>query len=344
MRYPRPAPFALLTLTVFAGSLAAQPVSLLGTEEAPLPRYHVEIIVFAHSDGNPNEEWFEHTRNKARRSAQQAFARPTPRVVGANSNGIGTDPFDDRPTIVLDSLSLDELIWAPPTDEHVLLPGLAPDPALQPGAAPEPALQPGAALGPASQLPNELTDQQAGDASLATQTQAPNDLDTEVRYRTADGAGLRSFRFRLLKPEELQLNAAYGTVSRLAAYQPLLHGGWEQEGLPEDQAHPFDVSYLGAYNPRGSIQLHLSRFLHLTLNLEFQPAGTASAGSFVTSPFGLNEVVVPTRYSLVDQRRLRSGELHYIDHPLFGVLVLVTPAPETPQGEDSDAAGQTPAA
>jgi hypothetical protein len=332
MKYRCPTRFALLTLAAFAGSLAAQPASLLGTEEAPLPRYHVEIIVFAHSDGNPNEEWFEHTRNKARRDAQPAFARPTPRVVGADSNGIATESFDDRPTIVLDSLSLDELTWAPPTDEHVLLPGLGPDPALQPSQA----------LDPAPQLPDEFSDQ--GAASATAQLQAEDDLDTEVRYRTADGTGLRSFRFRLLEPEELQLNDAYGTVSRLSAYEPLLHGGWVQEGLPEDQAHPFDLSYLGAYNPRGTVQLYLSRFLHVTLNLEFQPPGAASAGSFVASPFGLNEVVVQARYSLLDQRRLRSGELHYIDHPLFGVLVLVTPAPDAPQGEDSDAAGQTPAA
>jgi hypothetical protein len=28
---------------------------------------------------------------------------------------------------------------------------------------------------------------------------------------------------------------------------------------------------------------------------------------------------------LQEQRRLRSGELHYFDHPRFGLIVLVTP-------------------
>ena len=57
-------------------------------------------------------------------------------------------------------------------------------------------------------------------------------------------------------------------------------------------------------------------------------------------------------FRLIDSRRMRSGELHYVDHPAFGVLALATPyvppepeqpaaGPETP-GEE--AAIETPAA
>jgi hypothetical protein len=53
-------------------------------------------------------------------------------------------------------------------------------------------------------------------------------------------------------------------------------------------------------------------------------------------------------YVLREQRRMRSGELHYEDHPRLGVLVLVTPvaapasAPEPEQ--PAPAAPSTPPA
>ena len=30
-------------------------------------------------------------------------------------------------------------------------------------------------------------------------------------------------------------------------------------------------------------------------------------------------------YRFINHRRMRSNELHYIDHPMFGVLVIATP-------------------
>ena len=53
---------------------------------------------------------------------------------------------------------------------------------------------------------------------------------------------------------------------------------------------------------------------------------------------------MPTLFRLTQTRRMRSGELHYLDHPLFGLLVQVRPyelpvEPAQPQGE---AASPTP--
>jgi hypothetical protein len=78
----------------------------------------------------------------------------------------------------------------------------------------------------------------------------------------------------------------------------------------------------------------LSRFLHVTLDLTYrgQEAGAAASTE-------LAEVAFAPRYRLSTTRNVRSGELHYFDHPAFGVLVRVTPraAPEA-------RAGQSPAA
>jgi hypothetical protein len=104
----------------------------------------------------------------------------------------------------------------------------------------------------------------------------------------------------------------------------LLHTGWVQAGLPEDQAPVFDLATLGSLNPRGTVRLYLSRFLHVNLDLTYQ--GTAVAAN-AAQPTGLDEFAFAPRYKLETERNVRSGELHYFDHPAFGVLVKVTPVP-----------------
>ncbi len=130
--------------------------------------------------------------------------------------------------------------------------------------------------------------------------------------------------FRLLLPAELQLNAEYQRLSRLPAYTPLLHTGWVQAGLPESQAPTFNLATLGSLNPLGTVRLYLSRFLHVELDLTYQGAAAAASAA---QPAELGEFTLAPRYKLATERNVRSGELHYFDHPAFGVLVKVTPLP-----------------
>src|SRR5690606_7891055 len=156
-------------------------------------------------------------------------------------------------------------------------------------------------------------------------------------------------RFRLLAPEELKLVDAHRRLERLDAYTPLVHGGWIQEGLPLRDAKSFDLAYLGASNPAGTIRLHLSRYLHLAVDLVYRTetgrlrAPQAEAG-LRDDGFGgsagplrpgadasrlgtqaLSDVPLPSRYVLRAERRIGSGTVQYFDHPMFGVLVLVEP-------------------
>jgi hypothetical protein len=152
------------------------------------------------------------------------------------------------------------------------------------------------------------------------------------------------FRFRLLRPEELQLTNQYRVISRNAqAYTALLHGGWVQPGLSESDAKPFDLAMLGATNPVGTIRLYLSRFLHVDLDLSYQDSSAvASAPSSPAAPNELAEVPIAPRYHLSADRPTRSGELHYFDHPAFGVLIKVTPVRPDPAAPG--APGTRPAA
>jgi hypothetical protein len=113
----------------------------------------------------------------------------------------------------------------------------------------------------------------------------------------------------------------------------------------------------------GVIKLGLARYLYATLDLVFRPddvtpqlmqpprASTAVAEVVATdsnAPAAIGEggatlapgesvlVVEPTAepkppeflgFRLTETRRLRSREIHYFDHPLFGAVLLVTPRP-----------------
>ena len=163
---------------------------------------------------------------------------------------------------------------------------------------------------------------------LESLTPVPDQLGGGASLPVSPSGNATGFRFRLLRADELKLTEQYRALGRIPAYRPLLHGGWVQQGLPEDQARPFDLALLGALNPTGSIRLHLSRFLHLRVDLSYQSNSRrplAAQPGFDTRE--LTELELPPRYAMIAERQTRSGELHYFDHPAFGLLVMVRPVP-----------------
>ena len=158
----------------------------------------------------------------------------------------------------------------------------------------------------------------------------PGAIDGDEPEPAATGAGSA---FRVLRPEDLELRGALLRLQRDGDYTPLAHGGWVQATYPPEQAIPIDISLLGAVNPVGTVQLHLGRFLHVTVDLVYRaPPEPPSQQAAPVADGVLRELTLPLRYALRIQRRVRSGEVHYLDHPAIGLLVVVTPAPAEPQG------------
>jgi len=109
----------------------------------------------------------------------------------------------------------------------------------------------------------------------------------------------------------------------------------------------------------GTVELVVSRYLHVSTQLYYtttvewseQAAGT---GDTTNSPpddgiEAAGDVTAPRiargpdgsamlSYPFLQQRRMRSGELHYLDHPVLGMLILVTPREED---EDPGSAATT---
>jgi hypothetical protein len=146
-----------------------------------------------------------------------------------------------------------------------------------------------------------------------------------------------------LDGDELELGRARARLAALGAYTPLLHTGWSQATLLEDEARPFELAYLGRLQPAGSIRLHRSRFLHLTVDVSLQnDYRYAQNAPRMDSRWPLAELAGPVRYRIQAQRRVRSGELHFFDHPAFGILVVVRPAPADPTSDGNVPAGPAP--
>jgi hypothetical protein len=143
--------------------------------------------------------------------------------------------------------------------------------------------------------------------------------------------------YRLLSDDELALRDTRRMLSRLEAYEPLMHFGWVQEAVPDAESAPLPLQRFGTppEGLEGTVFLNLSRFLHLGIDLSLaadesrapapaipelgdgrsdgRPANHAAAPRYA-----------PLRYEIEETRIMKSGETRYYDHPHFGVIARVT--------------------
>jgi len=94
-------------------------------------------------------------------------------------------------------------------------------------------------------------------------------------------------------------------------YRVLAHQHWQQTIDAKTVAKPVRVSAANPAELDGTIRFFMSRHLHLDVNLLFREGLAERSGGIV--------------YRLSEQRKLKSQETHYFDHPKFGVLVRVMP-------------------
>lgn len=136
--------------------------------------------------------------------------------------------------------------------------------------------------------------------------------------------------FQPLAAGQLRLGGITAALRRSGGYRPLLHQAWRQPGAGAARAR---AVYLAddSVSPsvEGILRLRRGRFLHLEADLLHRRAAPPGA-----------EATTATAFRMQQSRRMRSEELHYLDHPLFGLIVEVTPwerpAPEAPASPAAD--------
>ena len=85
---------------------------------------------------------------------------------------------------------------------------------------------------------------------------------------------------------------------------------WQQPVPERGNPQPIYVN-LSNGELQGHLAVTLGRYLHTQATLWLEPTPTAPTSD-------------PAAYAQLDQsQRMRSGELHYFDHPLFGLLVRI---------------------
>jgi len=97
--------------------------------------------------------------------------------------------------------------------------------------------------------------------------------------------------------------------------QPILHNvQWVQPVYGDQHSLPVyfesSVQALGQAKLKGLIEIHVSRYLHSDFQLQYIPKQARS----------LSETI-----SLQQKRRMRSKEIHYLDHPYVAALIRIIP-------------------
>ena len=149
--------------------------------------------------------------------------------------------------------------------------------------------------------------------------------------------------------DDLSLRTAAIRMRRSGDYEVMHHGKWLQTVPPRDSAAPLLIQ-LGAIEPdakfelEGSVSVTLGRFLHFATQVWLQKAppdtqsvpvlasgGESTGETGSGSPHTDGASTDTADYVLLSEsRRMRPGELHYLDHPWLGILVRIEPA-EAPE-------------
>ncbi|AKH19830.1 peptidoglycan binding protein CsiV [Sedimenticola thiotaurini] len=155
--------------------------------------------------------------------------------------------------------------------------------------------------------------------------------------------------YALLPRSAWRLNAHYNTLRRSRnGFEPLFHQAWRQQVATSRSAKSI---YLGPDRTRsegtppppfeGLIKISVSRYLHVDLDILLR-------GANGNHPLNTPDLLAsPSRGSIRFQakRRMRSDELHYIDHPKMGALIMISRAriPQPPAAQESPATDSEPA-
>lgn len=99
----------------------------------------------------------------------------------------------------------------------------------------------------------------------------------------------------------------------------------------------------------GTVTIRLARYLHIDADLIWhrmeQAREDAQPGPPIEITMDGSPITPEVRmrgYRLNESRRMRSKELHYLDHPVYGVLALITPVDEAAKQAEQPEDGSNP--
>jgi len=126
--------------------------------------------------------------------------------------------------------------------------------------------------------------------------------------------------FKALTPQQQQLHGVWRRLDKLSSYTPISEGGWIQPLKSRGAVTPIIINnQLTNELLKGTITLRRRRFLHLDIDLQL-----SEETKLVPAQIDLMDTTQQTtNYRLKQTRRLKTKELHYFDHPRFGLLIKI---------------------
>lgn len=151
----------------------------------------------------------------------------------------------------------------------------------------------------------------------------PVDTSGAIFPRNWDGYPLESFEE--LPRNDLRLSGDATRLARSGSHRVLYHGGWLQAIGGPSQARPVRIkASTDSYELDGAISVYRNRFLHAQPNLQLSSHVQAPQMVSADQTEASGEYR-PRAWMLKDARRMRSDEIHYIDHPHMGILMIIRP-------------------
>ncbi len=139
----------------------------------------------------------------------------------------------------------------------------------------------------------------------------------------------RAINTTALSRHSNMLNGAKSRMTRAAGYNILFHKSWLINAQPRSKTQPILINT----NPQSAQQSSLNGYLHfykerfvhvdIKLDLDKKIPTTIKEKFAKQQNIPINELPNFWQFQIKESRKIRSNQLHYIDHPLFGALVQI---------------------
>ena len=144
---------------------------------------------------------------------------------------------------------------------------------------------------------------------------------------------LHSSSFKWLSKETFSLKEDYLALRRTRGVRPIYHGRWRQPVPERDAAIPILLQLDGSdglltydrnlHKIEGTVHVTAKKFLHLYFNLWHHVDAIGQAPMAVPNTVDLIKSRKHGYMELIESRRMRSSELHYLDHPKIGIIAQI---------------------
>lgn len=185
---------------------------------------------------------------------------------------------------------------------------------------------------------------------------SPDYSANPISLSNPDQADITRQPFLELPADLRKLNASAQRIRKAPDLRLLSHLAWRQPVMKKDEAQPILIQtgdhFDSSSELEGTLTIYRGRYLHASSDLFFsqfknvdtenqldwsvfsEDKPVSDSEAWLQSQTGSFQPIAPNTNTqfiraatarLKQSRRMRSDELHYIDHPLFGMLVQISP-------------------